>query len=404
MVVSWVTQKRPEGVSQVVYWRESEGEGSKQRSAGTWKPYNAGGVFVKRQIFHHRVTLTGLLPGESYFYQTGNGLLMSRVFRMRTLPANDPSSVPKIAIYGDLGNENGQSIPWLQSEVNKNNIDVIYHIGDIAYDLNDRSGKVGDEFMRRIEPIASQVPYQVVPGNHEAAWNFSHYDNLFHMIDQRSGQVNNHFYSTSVGPVRIIGISTEFYFFVIYGTSQIGNQFRWLENELKEANRPENRKTHPWVVVVGHRPLYCSSNHALHCTLEYRALRNGWFGNYALDKLFYDNKVDVYFSGHMHVYERMFPVYQGHSNTSKSVDPYANPTAPVHIIAGSAGCKEKLYKFEDAPQEWSAKRLSDYGYSMVYPNSTHLVVQQISVLQVRIHSSNLIAEAKAFISSYRVEK
>ena len=383
MVVAWMTASRPDGVSQVVYWRESDGESRKQRSKGSWKSYNAGSFLFRRQVFHHRVTLTDLLPGESYFYQAGNGLLMSRIFRFQTLPTDDPAWVPKIAIYGDLGNENGQSIPWLTNEVNKNRIDVIFHIGDIAYDLNDNQGKNGDEFMRRIEPIASRVPYQVVPGNHEAAWNFSHYDNLFAMTDQRSGQVNNHFYTTTVGPVRVIGISTEFYFFVIYGRSQIGNQFRWLEKELREANKPESRKTHPWVIVVGHRPLYCSSNHALHCTVEYRALRNGWFGNYGLDKLFYDNKVDVYFSGHMHVYERMFPVYDGHSNTSRTHDPYDNPSAPVHIIAGSAGCKEKLYKFDDTPPEWSAMRISDYGYSMLYPNSTHLLVEQISALQVR---------------------
>ena len=28
-------------------------------------------------------------------------------------------------------------------------------------------GKVGDEFMTEIEPIATQVPYMVSPGNHE---------------------------------------------------------------------------------------------------------------------------------------------------------------------------------------------------------------------------------------------
>jgi hypothetical protein len=98
--------------------------------------------------------------------------------------------------------------------------------------------------------------------------------------------------------------------------------------------------------------------------------------------LFYDNKVDVYVAGHMHVYERMFPVYDGHSNSSKTPDPYYNPAAPVHLVAGSAGCKEKLYKFEDKSPEWSATRISDYGYSILYPNMTHLRFEQISVLQV----------------------
>ena len=29
------------------------------------------------------------------------------------------------------------------------------------------NGRVGDEFMRQIEPIAAYVPYQTCPGNHE---------------------------------------------------------------------------------------------------------------------------------------------------------------------------------------------------------------------------------------------
>ena len=28
-------------------------------------------------------------------------------------------------------------------------------------------GRVGDEFMKQIQPIATQIPYMVAPGNHE---------------------------------------------------------------------------------------------------------------------------------------------------------------------------------------------------------------------------------------------
>ena len=45
--------------------------------------------------------------------------------------------------------------------------DAVLHIGDFAYDLHDDDGKVGDEFMRMVEPVAGRVPYMVTPGNHE---------------------------------------------------------------------------------------------------------------------------------------------------------------------------------------------------------------------------------------------
>ncbi len=43
---------------------------------------------------------------------------------------------PRFAIYGDLGNINGQSIPRLQEDVQKGMYDSILHVGDFAYDLH----------------------------------------------------------------------------------------------------------------------------------------------------------------------------------------------------------------------------------------------------------------------------
>lgn len=52
------------------------------------------------------------------------------------------------------------------------------------------------------------------------------------MVD-KSGNINNHFFSFDMGPAHIIGLSTEFYFFVEYGITQIANQYKWLEEDLK---------------------------------------------------------------------------------------------------------------------------------------------------------------------------
>ena len=41
-----------------------------------------------------------------------------------------------------------------------------------------------DVFMRKVEPIASRVPYQVTPGNHEFWFNFSAYNHRFVMPDE----------------------------------------------------------------------------------------------------------------------------------------------------------------------------------------------------------------------------
>lgn len=36
---------------------------------------------------------------------------------------------PRLAVYGDLGNVNGQSIPRLQEEVQNGNFDAVLHVG-----------------------------------------------------------------------------------------------------------------------------------------------------------------------------------------------------------------------------------------------------------------------------------
>jgi hypothetical protein len=86
------------------------------------------------------------------------------------------------------------------------------------------------------------------------------------MINSGSGQMNNHFYSFDVGPVHVIGLSSEFYFYVNYGWSQMAQQYKWLENDLKEANKPENRALRPWIITMAHRPMYCSTDDGDDCT------------------------------------------------------------------------------------------------------------------------------------------
>lgn len=78
------------------------------------------------------------------------------------------------------------------------------------------------------------------------------------------GAQNNLFYSFNVGPAHVIAFSTEFYFYVNYGWSQIATQYRWLERDLQEANR--NRQQQPWIITMGHRPMYCSDDFRDDCS------------------------------------------------------------------------------------------------------------------------------------------
>lgn len=41
------------------------------------------------------------------------------------------------------------------------------HPGDFAYNMDQDNARVGDRFMKLIEPVAASLPYMTCPGNHE---------------------------------------------------------------------------------------------------------------------------------------------------------------------------------------------------------------------------------------------
>lgn len=125
--------------------------------------------------------------------------------------------------------------------------------------------------MRQIEPIAAYLPYMTSVGNHEEKYNFSHYKARFSM----PGNENGLMYSFNLGPAHIISISTEFYYFINYGFKQIALQYDWLTRDLEEANAPENRTVRPWIIIMGHRPMYCSNTDQDDCTKKDTLTRVG---------------------------------------------------------------------------------------------------------------------------------
>lgn len=104
--------------------------------------------------------------------------------------------------------------------------------------------------------------------------------------------------------------------------------------------------------------MYCSNDDDKACKDLTTFIRTGLpIGNlYGLEKLFLDSGVDVQLYAHQHSYERLWPIYNFEVKNGSYEKPYDNAKAPIHIITGSAGCKEEHAKFiKDAP-EWSAFR------------------------------------------------
>jgi len=382
LVVSWSTQNFT-NASKVLIGRKS----LEKEFVGISEIFIDGGE-EHREQWIHSVTLKHLKPRSNYFYRVGSDLGWSDYFYLKTLGEGTDWS-PTIALFGDMGNENAVSLPFLQRGAGEGMFDAIIHVGDFAYDMYENNGERGDLFMEQIEPIASTVPYMTCPGNHENQYNFSNYKARFNM-PRDDGKM---FYSFDLGPVHFISVSTEFYYYLNYGLDPLMNQYYWLQEDLKKANSPEAREQRPWIILFGHRPMYCSNNDRDDCTKYETKTRVGlpsvgWWG---LEELLNDYGVDLVVWAHEHSYERLLPVYNMTIRSGPDPEsPYTDPQAPVHIITGSAGNREKTDGFIANPPPWSVFRSSDYGFTiMQVANSTHLSLEQLSV-EPDLHSIDQI--------------
>lgn len=368
MLVTWVTMDFTS--SSVVLYSSNDKLDLSQ--LGNVTKFVDGGP-LRRTIYIHRAKMVGLKPGVKYVYVVGGHDGWSNMFSFRAVRQGSDWS-PYFMVYGDMGNYNARALPYLQLDAMKGNFDAVLHVGDFAYDMDTDNALVGDEFMRQIQVVAGYVPYMTCPGNHEEKYQFSNYRNRFTMPGDTQGM----YFSWNIGPAHIISINTEVYFF--YASSEaIRAQYEWLEADLIEANH--NRQQQPWIIVMGHKPMYCSNNDGGElCFNPSNAVRNGsalFWPN--LEDLFYKYGVDLQFYAHEHSYERLWPIYKSKVCNGSSKEPYTNPRAPVHIITGSAGDQEGQTKFIPKPSKWSAFRTDDYGFTrMKIFNATHLYLDEIS--------------------------
>jgi len=175
---------------------------------------------------------------------------------------------------------------------------------------------------------------------------------------------NNWFYSHDFGNVHFVAISTEIYFDY---PDMVKAQWEFVSQDLAAVDR----KNTPWIIVHGHRPLYCSCDED--CDSSADTVRLGPDGKYGMEELFYENGVDLYLCGHEHNYERMFDVYNTTSTQST-----VNPPSTVYVVTGDAGGPEGHESFTKDQPDRAAFRTDAYGYSrMTIYNNTHLYWEQV---------------------------
>lgn len=272
-----------------------------------------------------------------------------------------------VLIYGDMGYANNRILNTINDEVNQNYIDFILHVGDFAYNFEDYFGTTSDLFFSNIEKIAAITPYMTIPGNHEHYNNFSFYKHVFNMPLKE--KYNNLFYNLDKPPIKFININSEVYY-VDSLKPTIETQTNFIESQIRDINRTK----YPWLIITGHRPMYCSSNDNDYCARwKTDPLR------IALEEILFVSNTTLYISGHENNYERSCPVFNGQCQNNKSnLSSYykLDGLYPIHIVTGGAGNKEGLSDFAKNTHEFSIFRRKEYGFGLLYANFTHLIWTQ----------------------------
>jgi predicted phosphodiesterase len=318
----------------------------------------------------HHVELNNLKPNTQYFYKCGDKNQSELNTFITGLSVG--SFLPiTFGVLGDLGQTNDSSMTINHISNNKN-IQLILHAGDLSY--ADCNQQLWDKYGILIEPLASKIPWMVGPGNHEleitndnllylsyeARYNMPKIKNAelgpitippkYHDDDlqlpyccssefQSVYNYGNSFYSFETGSAHIIFLNP-------YSTTDSkSEQYKWLQTDLKTVNR----KITPWLIVVMHCPWYTSN-------LEHNAEKQTILMKQYMESLFYEFKVNIAITGHVHAYERTHPVYKN------KTDDFGT----VYITVGDGGNLEGHARLFGEQPEWSAFRNgTDYGYGTI---------------------------------------
>ena len=395
MQVAWNTE---DGMLFNVSWGEA-GAALAASSAGDSRAINCTDQLLR---YTHMATLRGLKEGCAYDYRVGPaGKLWSFTFRTKHVEGRPDRHI----IFGDMGASHAFSLCeacsasssvcdatvcatnrtdlGLVGEVGR--ADMFLHVGDFAYNLGSSNGTTGDQFFRNIEQIAATTPYMVSHGNHEDGdSDLAQYLERFRHVSHpqnavpptyvaANGEVANTLYfSWDAGLVHYVALSTELWFGVKSGAVDTKAMLAWLEADLEKANA--NRANVPWIVVHGHRSVYCS----IALSDDGDCIDIVGFGPAGkvrkdMEPLLHKYGVDFFVNGHEHSYERTYPVFKARSEKSN-----IDPSATVYIVTGAAGSPEMHEGFSKIAPTWSAFRSNSFGYTVFEAhNASHVHLQQI---------------------------
>jgi len=237
----------------------------------------------------HQVVLPGLRPATTYFVQTesrvGDQVVTSEweSFRMASLPGTGV----KIGIVGDT-QDHPETNKLVAAAMFAERPDAFMVVGDLV-GMGWKKEQWEHDFFGSMRPLLSHVPLLPVIGNHDR--------NARIYYDLMAIPAPEYCYTYTTGDVQFFAIDTN------RDVRPGSPQYRWLEAALKASKAK-------WKIAAHHHPPYSSDNDDFGDSWI-EPTTDGERDVRPLCALYDKYGVDLCFAGHIHSYERTYPIKAG---------------------------------------------------------------------------------------------
>ncbi len=287
---------------------------------------------VKKADTMGEVALANLEPNTKYFYRVvctddQGRQLEGKPLTFMTAPG--PNDAFSFTLVGDT-----QRNPVVTGKVAKlmweRRPNFVVHCGDVVDDGASKAQWTGDLF-KPCNDLFGRVAVFPCIGNHEK--DHAHYYKYFALPKPE------YYYQFTYGNADFFVLDTN----TKRNLKPDGEQYKWLDKALAAS-------TAKWKFCYHHHPPYSSDDDDF---------GNSWKGSTTSGdvrvrgfvELYEKHKVDVVFNGHVHIYERTFPIRAGKVDQQNGV---------VYITTGGGG--GRLENFAPTPAFFKRQHRSDYHF------------------------------------------
>ncbi len=281
------------------------------------------------------VPLTNLEPGTKYFYRVVCKDAQGRTTAskpMTFMTAPGPSDAYSFALFGDT-QRNPVVTGKLAKLIWERRPNFMIHCGDVVNNGASKTQWTGDLF-KSCSELFGRVAVFPCLGNHEN--DHPHYYRYFSLPRPE------YYYSYTYGNAEFFVLDTN----TRRNIQPNGEQYKWLEKALASS-------TARWKFCYHHHPAYSSDDNDF---------GNSWRGPTtsgdirmrSLVALYEKHNVDVVFNGHVHVYERTWPIRAGKVDAKNGI---------VYVTTGGGG--GSLENFAPTPAFFKRQFRSDYHFCYV---------------------------------------